>query len=188
MKKTLIAIAIAMFASAASADLIGSAHNLTDATADQACKFCHAPHGGNAAFGTVALWNRATPAAAYTGYSTATVPGVTMSNNTKACLSCHDGSTTVGQVYNNGTVADYKTAYAITGLANLGVTLVNDHPVDITYPTKTGYVAAPPATLPLSGGNVMCTTCHDPHDNGGFPFMLRADPTASAICSACHVK
>jgi predicted CXXCH cytochrome family protein len=207
MKKIIVAIAFAAYASIASAAISASKHDFTvgygsaTTTETQSCKFCHAPHGSNDAYSVVALWNRASNlSASYTTYSTAGVPAgdITLSNNTRACLSCHDGSVTIGQVYNNGTPATlFSALVGITNLANLGVTLANDHPVDMVYAGGTGYAAITAGTpstvagMPLgSGDRMMCTTCHDVHDAavGGFPFMLRADPAGSAICIACHTN
>jgi hypothetical protein len=107
---------------------------------------------------------------------------------------------------------------------NLGVNLSNDHPISFTYDstlaTKDGELRAPENSIvktrvaltntrppmPLEGGQVQCTTCHDPHLNdkttsNGNPKFLRMNrfqfkqplggafvPSDDIICLACHDK
>jgi predicted CXXCH cytochrome family protein len=35
---------------------------------------------------------------------------------------------------------------------------------------------------------VGCTTCHNPHAKGGYPYMLQMSNAASAVCLGCHIK
>jgi len=53
-----------------------------------------------------------------------------------------------------------------------------EHAIDVIPSMSTG-------TLPLSGGKIACTTCHDPHANR-YGKMLRVP--ASKLCIACHKK
>ncbi|MBL0088449.1 MAG: hypothetical protein IPP87_09090 [Ideonella sp.] len=106
---------------------------------------------------------------------------------------------------------------------NLGVNLSNDHPISFTYDAAlasadgelrtpdgstvgTRVAGQPRPKLPLQGGQVQCTTCHDPHlretdTSKGSGKFLRANrfqelpPTggsfaesADIICLACHDK
>lgn len=196
MKKAFLALLLAGFTTSALAAVSGSSHDLSVArvpgtTTNQTCVFCHAPHNTNTGFTGAPLWNRATPGSTYTAYTSTTInqtpsaPGV----NSRTCLSCHDGSADVSTVYNGGTALDYLAgSQPVTGIYNVGTDLRNDHPVGITYP---GAVAnefnALPATLPLYTSLIECGTCHDPHvtTNGRF---LRLSNSASALCTACHIK
>src|SRR3989338_1937828 len=78
------------------------------------CVFCHTPHFGQT--NSAPLWNRGTSATGYVAYGT-TVAGTVISSvggSSLACLSCHDGVTTLDNLINrpgkgsrtNGTGAD----------------------------------------------------------------------------------
>src|SRR3990170_5636617 len=78
------------------------------------CVFCHTPHFGRT--DTAPLWNRGSSATGYVPYGT-TVGGTVISSvggSSLACLSCHDGVTTLDNLINkpgkgsrtNGTGAD----------------------------------------------------------------------------------
>lgn len=105
---------------------------------------------------------------------------------------------------------------------NLGVDLSNDHPISFTYDaalaSRDGELRAPDGDnvgnrsvgvkpkLPLDGGQVQCSTCHDPHlretdSTKGPSKFLRLNrlqhseptggafsPTGDIICLACHDK
>ena len=54
----------------------------------------------------------------------------------------------------------------------------NEHKVDLVPFMKV-------VGLPLSKeGKITCATCHDPHDTGGYPMLLRARP--AELCFKCH--
>jgi hypothetical protein len=122
MKKALIALAIAGFASTAMAQIAGSKHDLNKAGAGYngaipqvgSCQFCHAPHYGNTSqvtggaagqgavsgFGQMPLWNRSQPSTV--GYATRTpISGsaVNLGAGSFTCLSCHDGVSDLGALY-----------------------------------------------------------------------------------------
>jgi predicted CXXCH cytochrome family protein len=41
--------------------------------------------------------------------------------------------------------------------------------------------------LPLSNDEkIVCYTCHEPHNNSQYPFMLRMEP--NSLCMNCHEK
>jgi predicted CXXCH cytochrome family protein len=81
----------------------------------------------------------------------------------------------------------------MTGRANLGTDLSDDHPVSFEYTTALSRAhgqLADPATLtsrvPLdTTRQLQCTTCHDPHENR-FRAFLRLDDRGGALCTACH--
>jgi predicted CXXCH cytochrome family protein len=83
----------------------------------------------------------------------------------------------------------------ITGKANLGIDLTNDHPVGFSFadvlavdsgiqgPTD----AAVKVNFGTSGDQMWCSSCHDVHNNTNEPF-LAMDNAGSALCLQCHNK
>jgi len=119
---------------------------------DQTCIFCHTPHRATV---QALIWNRAnTAVVAYTwGAETRTNGGTTLATSladkSKVCLSCHDGSISLGQVANsNGAAATFAMQGNVTGTGNLtnaGGALMGaagamggNHPVSIPYPVAGG--------------------------------------------------
>lgn len=141
--------------------IVGSKHDLSSGgsnttirstTTAETCVFCHTPHGASTA---VQLWNRNTPVAAYTYYTSTTMQGATATAASIAfqsamCLSCHDGTTALNNLINNpgsgtGTAPTMGAAtMAGVGMANLGVDLRNDHPVGVPYCGGAGGSATAP--------------------------------------------
>jgi len=129
------------------------------------CVFCHTPHGGDDT-AEVPLWNRALAAPGlYTTYSTASSSSIDGSvapvgSVSIACLSCHDGTQAMDTVINApgsggynplgarmGVDGDWTGSPTVTGVANLGIDLSNDHPVGIQYGGGGQSAASPGATL-----------------------------------------
>ncbi len=199
------------------ASIINSKHNLSVGSAttgpkasaeNQVCVFCHTPHktGEN-----IPLWNKTQTAQVFTFYSsnyvnnylgmTAPAMGALAGTRTKLCLSCHDGVTALGGVYNlNNSPGTIAITGSLSAASNLGVDLSNDHPV--LYDVKPG--AGPPTApgtnpeiqLPPGGDKVKvygatnrveCTSCHDPHDNQFTKFLVKSNAGA-ALCTTCHLK
>lgn len=77
--------------------------HLTTSGTSEICVFCHTPHHTNTSASPAPLWNRSTAAASgYTAYGT-TIGGTTVGtigSVSAACLSCHDGVTTLDNVVN----------------------------------------------------------------------------------------
>ena len=116
------------------------------------CVFCHTPHGADIT-AVVPLWNRTLPAPSsfqtYDSLGTTSLDGKTapVGSVSIACLSCHDGVTSMSAVINapgSGFAGDAawiagvwsganQTAGKITSVANLGTDLRNDHPIGIQY-------------------------------------------------------
>ncbi len=198
------ALVISFYTGKAQAGIANSKHDLSmtstgggtykSTTETQICIFCHTPH--NAKTGTdnlVPLWNHASTAAIFTLYSSSTlnaVPGQP-SNNSKACLSCHDGTVAV-DTYGGNTGNKM-----ITGTALVGTDLSNDHPISFTYDaalaTADGGLVTPASALqvvagiPLYTAKVECASCHNVHDNAIGDF-LRSTNAGSALCLKCHNK
>ena len=159
-------LAVAIFGIAtslpASAQISNTKHNLgTGGTGvnkfsgtAEICVFCHTPHGADTS-AAVPLWNRTLPSPAsfttYDSLGTSSLDGKTASVGSVsiACLSCHDGVTSMSTVINapgSGTTGDAawqagtwsganQTAGKIAAglITNIGTDLRNDHPVGIQY-------------------------------------------------------
>jgi len=194
----------------ATAQVSGTDHDFVNnapggITESQICRPCHAPH--NPAAGTAGvLWNHELSTQTFfmfgstvagnagvttAGSATDTAPGPT----SLKCLSCHDGITAVDNY--GGTTTGSVT---ISGGANVGVDLRNDHPIGVQYPATgtTGYndksgnaVGILPLRTNSSGtwtDGVECATCHNPHRVAGVDKFLRVTEAASAICITCHTN
>lgn len=145
------------------AQVVTSKHDLTAATGTgtnkttgtaEVCVFCHTPHGASS---TAPLWNKGASAGTFTLYSSATLDSTLLSvgSISAACLSCHDGSTSLDNMINKpgsggytagGATAGYTWELGGTGaiaagnVANLTTDLTNDHPVGAAY--CAGFTAA----------------------------------------------
>ena len=183
---------------------------------DRVCVFCHTPHQASAANGQYPLWNHTLNAGAtYTVYSSPTIDATDLSDIgpvtagtapvSALCLSCHDGAVAVHSLYNPPNEVTSVTITAggnvdangfMTGTPMLGTDLSDDHPVNFTYDTALATNDGElydPATVTavadlLIGGQVQCSSCHDPHDNTTAQPFLVMDNTGSALCLTCHIK
>jgi predicted CXXCH cytochrome family protein len=158
-------IALLCAAPAAWADIQSSKHNFqlqtnnvhvdTTATEDGICVFCHTPHKGAS---SLLLWNHKFSANNYswadvsggktTGGTTYPTNLQTWSGSTRKCLSCHDGTVSIGSQYWSNASAnplvpmaglDVKTtgqlnnpAYIIPDAAT-GADMSGNHPVGVPY-------------------------------------------------------
>jgi predicted CXXCH cytochrome family protein len=133
----------------------GSGENKFSGTAE-ICVFCHTPHGADTS-AAVPLWNRVLPApgsfTTYDSLGTSSLDGKTapVGSVSIACLSCHDGVTSMSTVINapgsggynpaGGAMAgEWTGANQLNGtlgvpnqITNIGKDLKNDHPVGIQY-------------------------------------------------------
>lgn len=186
---------------------------------DQICIFCHTPHSASP---KGPLWNRIDPkgpsgdgtfplynttslainfdaaAVALSGYENVSKDseGKPLYPNgaSRLCLSCHDGVTSIGVLLGNQTIAmniDFATA----------ISLETSHPISFNYNLDvintllgpTNYLL-PDGTvdIPLAGGKMQCTTCHDPHEYVKSevpyipPFWRHTD--YKGVCDSCHVS
>ena len=128
----------------------------------EVCVFCHTPHFGLTT--SAPLWNRGSSATGYVAYGT-TVAGTAITSvggSSLACLSCHDGVTTLDNLINkpgkgsrtDGTGADQGWVFGEIGTDTIGgtgasrlnigannagsrnaaaVDLSNDHPISVVY-------------------------------------------------------
>ncbi len=170
------------------------------ANGDLACTFCHAPHSG---VGTAnALWDQTLSTQTYTPYSSSTMQNQANSQpplgkTSSLCLSCHDGTVAVGQTVAYGTIP--MTGSMSSGDA-FGSNLSSSHPFSLVTPMKdspdlaaslvsTQTTADSTGAVQLVGGNVECTSCHNPHVQGidkvAQRFLAR-DSSSGQLCLACH--
>ncbi len=163
------------------------------------CIFCHTPHNS---FPQTPLWNKELKPENYVLYESTTLSVTPLQPDgpTKLCLSCHDGTIALGAVWaptqiltSDGQTGPWTTTIETTGEIReryiIGTDLRDDHPVTFPYPTTHPEIrSTPPLDLVLyGGGNVHCSTCHDPHDNTYGKFLAK-DNKYSALCTSCHNK
>lgn len=181
---------------------------------NQLCVYCHTPHNS---YRNVPLWNRSSSTATFTLYSTSNTmenvsnkTGFDPDSVSLFCMSCHDGSTTIGGSIHNAPAdqanvalldAGNVTGDKLGGSGALGADLKNDHPVnfDVTTGTKLKGLDTTAHTLGSGGvkfplfkngrgeNTLECSSCHSVHDNTNQPF-LRETVAGSAICLGCHNK
>lgn len=135
------------------------------------CIFCHTPHASNTNV-AAPLWNKSVTSG-FTSYSvtnSSTMDGTVVNGGVSlACLSCHDGSQAMDTLINapgSGGLSAGARAYngvdytwnsngnglMAAGIANLGLDLTNDHPIQIPYCGGGMTVAA---------GSTNITACND---------------------------
>jgi len=215
MKKTVVIIVCGTLLGAGavtSQTVVGTEHDLSSAlpTSQRVCVFCHTPHQpeGPPQINTDPLWNHTlSTTASYGVYDSPTFDGSSTISDigggqtvSNLCMSCHDGTVGLGSLYNNpnlpgGEEVPTNAGTVISGNANMGTDLSNDHPINFTYDTALATAdggLVDPATDPtvagwLFAGTLQCASCHDPHDDTFHPF-LRATNVQSALCIACHIK
>ena len=217
MKKlTIVAALVALAATSASAvTIVGTKHDLSAtgnvaggkvATAKQICAFCHTPHSGRVA---APLWNRNTNASITSVYNSTSLSSVpkavtTIGTDTVSgfCMSCHDGVTQFGSIYNTNNSGGTTTNTNVMSTVGptLGTDLAKTHPVGFSYGAaqledkdllgNDRLKLAPGLPFYINGAvtdSLECGSCHAVHDNAIVPF-LRMSNDASALCLACHAK
>ncbi|MDA8244857.1 MAG: hypothetical protein M0025_12165 [Elusimicrobia bacterium] len=199
------------------ASIVNSKHDMSSLSAttgpkslstSERCVFCHTPHRAGV---NVPLWNQSVTTQTFTFYSSnyvntylgMAVPTMAKlaGSRTKLCLSCHDGMTAPGSVFNlGGTGGRLNMSGPLGSASTLGVNLADDHPV--LYGVNPG--AGPPVQpgtdpeiqLPPAGDKVKvygaenlveCTSCHNPHDNQYGHFLVKSNANG-ALCTTCHYK
>ena len=177
----------------------GSAHDFSVLgwANGEICLPCHTPHNADTTVTDAPLWNHQLTTATFTLYSSPTMDSTPEQPRgaSKICLSCHDGTIAMDSYGNNSGVN------FITGDANLGIDLSDDHPISIywSHQTELNTSAAcirchnPSPTdfnpiLPLFDRYIECPTCHDPHNTSNNPRLLRKPLLNSEVCFHCHDK
>lgn len=199
-----ISLAVVVPMLAQSHSISGSRHDLSvngpgpvTATMESGvCVFCHASHGAQPA---VPLWNHQLSGLSYSPYTSSTYAQTNpqiISQRSKLCLSCHDGTVAMGQTVANGLIA---TSGSLKPSDTIGASgLSADHPFGFAMPvTDDGEIqlsltVSPPGTadpsVKLYNNAIECVSCHEPHDPGrdiAVQFMVR-DSSNGALCAACH--
>ena len=166
------------------------------------CYFCHAPHNGVA--GTqVGLWSqKLSTVRNYTLYPQTQITNVVqqpvLGDQSNVCLSCHDGTIAPGQTAPWGSL---QMSGSMQSQDVFGTDLSSAHPFNFKLPLQmppdqnllpsvvnSGVTGSPAVQMP--GGNVQCTSCHNPHvqildSSNAFLVM---DNSNSALCLSCHVS
>ncbi len=175
--------------SAVAASIIGTPHDLSPMGEEDACHYCHTPHG---ALAGTPLWNHELSTAVYQIYQSSSLdaePGQP-TGPSKLCLSCHDGTVALTQTISGGSGGG---TYMPPGAANLGTDLSDDHPISFVYSAALSaedVQIRQPSTLPEQlkldrSSELQCTTCHNPHDNQYDNFLVMSN-YRSEICVSCH--
>jgi hypothetical protein len=215
LSTALALLTVLVMVSAAQAGIAGSKHDFGQFAwaNNQICLPCHTPHNAtlkDAQNNVLAgpLWNHTLSTATYTLYTNddGTTTTGQVDQNSKLCLSCHDGTVAVDSFGGgNGTSQ-------LTG-GVLGTDLSNDHPIGdkAIWPTpEVSYMVSKtlrdaagimPLRLMATGKlAVGCTTCHEPHNRKSLPHLLWAPVSGpyttvagtavsgSGLCLNCHKK
>jgi predicted CXXCH cytochrome family protein len=194
---TMVLLALALGASTAGGPrkLVGSKHDLSVTgpgpiralSERNPCIFCHISHSATGE----RLSNRPDPQQRHVAYESTTMSAKAgaPTGASRICLSCHDGTIAVGK-----TLRDEirMTGSTLTGRrSNLGTDLRGTHPVSLR-PAPGGASRAPvpgDAVKLDHGGELQCTSCHDPHQEYVDPtegkFLVKPS-RRSALCLSCH--
>jgi predicted CXXCH cytochrome family protein len=202
MNKTFVALAVAFFASTASAAITNSAHDFVNngyvvPAPSSACIFCHVPHGGQTTVAGLPLWapgrNLTNPTAFYSGLRNGTIVITSVdAKGTQTCLGCHA----------TGAAADMGTTTGLPPNASSGRQLIvgtdisNDHPVGDQVIITFGANGMQPAivlgglTLVSGVSSMQCSTCHDVHNTTAYvqPGSKLLRSYTGDFCIACHNK
>lgn len=197
-----------------------------DIRKNRVCIFCHMPH--NADSTQAPLWGHmSTVTASFTVVST-TVGRKQPNGISRKCLGCHDGTVAVGAILHvdgdivmQGNSIESGTGLLLPGSRGyIGTNLTTGHwahPVSINYSTAAFLKEqADPGkmVIPLSDynkkaildgeGRVQCSSCHNPHNDGGNSHNLYLGEADAApgdplwrkemdcfcnngtVCGSCH--
>jgi predicted CXXCH cytochrome family protein len=178
------------------AGIEGSAHDFSGKSWNQGgtCLPCHTPHNSDTKINDAPLWNHEVTVATFTIYRSPTLGGIIEQPREPSliCLSCHDGTVSLGS-FGGNTGSSYIDSSAL-----IDTDLSDDHPISIKWShqhvsgnqmcSNCHDVHDPSfvGTLPFFDGYVECSTCHDVHNSFGYPKLLRLPNQSSQICLICH--
>lgn len=201
MNKTFVALAVAFFASTASAAITNSKHDFVNngyvsPAPASTCIFCHVPHAGQTGTAGLPLWapgrTLTSPTTYYSGltaFGTGLPVVITAvdAKGTQTCLGCH----ALGTAASMGTNQGNMPAAAVVGLD-----VSNDHPIGnnvvITFGQKGMQAAISLGGITIASGvtSMQCSTCHDVHNATAVvqagSKLLRS--YTGDFCIACHNK
>ena len=194
-----VVVAVMMLVSVANAQSItNTLHNFSTnawVSGSQLCGPCHTPH--NALTNSPPLWAHTLSTTNYTVYDSTTLNAAPLGQpggESLACLSCHDGTVAL-EAYVGGPAG---TTY-ISGGADLGTDLSDDHPISFDYTVVAAAdneINAEGTSTPLGNdiqtdllfNNLMqCSSCHDPHGTANAS-LLKITVNGSQLCLVCHDK
>lgn len=192
-----VVIGIGFTAGLCAQTIVGSAHDFSAEAwngTGEVCVVCHTPHNANVNVNNAPLWDHSTTQSTFDLYSSPTLDGTTAQPDgaTKLCLSCHDGTVALDNFGGTTTGSQF-----ISGDANVGTSLSDDHPVSITYDAGSDdelHDVTDPLSIGgtvddlLFDGKVECASCHDVHNTGNHGSLLRMANDGSQLCLSCHAK
>lgn len=205
MKKLAAVLAIVglLAMGSASAQISNSDHDFSanGYAQGEICIVCHAPHDTDTSVADAPLWDHdlTTGGAGFTPYSSATLTATVGNPDgiSLLCLSCHDGTVAIDSFGGN------TGSTFVTGTANKGTDLSDDHPISFTYDaglatadgelhdptTQSSGLGSTIALDMLFNNQLECASCHDVHNSAGTANNLLVMSNAnSALCLTCHDK
>jgi hypothetical protein len=199
MKKILVALAIAAFASTSFATVENSKHDFNFSSTYSSnkasrCVYCHVPHNAQE-WANVALWATGQATGTFDLYSNSDykVTSVAVAES-QTCLACHA----------DGTTATTGLAANVAASANVGYNLRNDHPIGAEVVIGTSGMKSPIVLgrhSPVVGDSVECATCHSVHGLSSYTIQGRkllygpgdsgntaGHPSTVDFCGLCHTR
>ncbi len=196
---TVLALAVASPAAYASTGVVGSKHDLSVSgpgpikaqSETEVCVFCHTSHTTGPR-----LSSRPESETRHRSYESSTARAAPMAPTgaSRICLSCHDGTIALGDTRGRRIQMNASTVGGRIPpgrRSNLGTDLRGSHPVSFK-PGESAQVRNPPRTDAVRldhGGELQCTTCHDPHVEyapGVEGKFLVKTSRRSELCRSCH--
>ena len=168
--------------------------NIKASSESQTCIFCHTSHSRRGPKGP--LWNRNDQGRTYTLYNSSTIDAIPgqPDGSSILCLSCHDGTTALGNIRSRSTHIGFGRGITRMpqGASNLSTDLSDDHPISFVYNSSIasmdGQLKDPETILDpvtLENEKVQCTSCHDPHSELLDDFLVVTN-RFSDLCFYCH--
>jgi hypothetical protein len=213
MKKILIALALAAFASTSYAAVENSKHDFNfqgsySTSKASRCQYCHVPHH-SATWADTALWAISEPDTS--GYSLWTTVGTLDPARSVTCLACH-GDATTPPLELDGTTQVLGQAMATSAV--LGPDLTNDHPIGSAFMVEPGAhgikdvpeIKIGRATITKATSStwrsVECALCHSVHGQSTYTIAGKKllygpgnsgvatgwDPLTVDFCNICHSR
>lgn len=171
--------------------------NIKSSTKEDICGFCHTPHSAEP---KVPLWGHQISTSSYKIYFSKTLDSFLKqpSNQSKLCLSCHDGTIALWDKGNEKIKLDRSSK------GYIGLDLSGSHPVSFSIDDSIIFLNNQKDSNLKSLSEIKkefnnnsygiefemeCTTCHDPHKNiyadGEIPFGKR--DKFNNLCLSCHI-